>query len=183
MPLAGYWRNKKDRLKGKKEEKEKEREQKEEERQEEVEAKEEAKKEELKVKEEEVEEEEMEECEVKEETDETEEGEVKEEEEEETDESEREKKGETNEKLTPSPKGPVTDYGATFVHWMRHRRPRYKGSFAGETERPSNSYIVDVSPSSFPLGTATNSVPDAASPCEDHKPSRLGALAPPALIS
>jgi hypothetical protein len=151
MPRAGFWRNKKDRLKEKKEE---------------------------------VEEGEMEECEVKEEeTDETEEGEVKEEEEEETDESEREKKGETNEKLTQPPEGPVTDYGATFVHWMRHRRPRYKGSFAGETERPSNSYIVDVSPSSFPLGTATNSVPDAASPCEDHKPSRLGALAPPALIS
>ncbi len=48
-------------------------------------------------------------------------------------------------KLTLPRKGPVTDYGATIVHWMRHRQPRYKGSFVGETERPSNSYIVDVS--------------------------------------
>lgn len=59
---------------------------------------------------------------------------------------ETEKKDKENEKLTSAAEGPVTDYGATFVHWMRHRRPRYKGSFAGETERPSNSYIVDVSP-------------------------------------
>jgi polyadenylation factor subunit 2 len=48
-------------------------------------------------------------------------------------------------RLTVPWKGPVTDYGATIVHWMRHRQPRYKGSYAGETERPSNSYIVDVS--------------------------------------
>lgn len=41
-------------------------------------------------------------------------------------------------------KGPVTDYGATVVHWMRHRQPRYKGSYTGEAERPSISYIVDV---------------------------------------
>ncbi|KAL1835285.1 hypothetical protein VTK73DRAFT_5829 [Phialemonium thermophilum] len=40
---------------------------------------------------------------------------------------------------------PVTDYGATIVHWMRHRQPRYKGSYKGELERPSPSYIVDVS--------------------------------------
>ena len=48
-------------------------------------------------------------------------------------------------KLTVDKKGPVTDYGATVVHWMRHRQPRYKGSFKGEFERPSASYIVDVS--------------------------------------
>jgi len=41
--------------------------------------------------------------------------------------------------------GPVTDYGATMVHWMRNRQPRYKGGFQGETERPSPSYIIDVS--------------------------------------
>lgn len=40
---------------------------------------------------------------------------------------------------------PVTDYGATMAHWMRNRNPRYKGSFQGEAERPSASYIVDVS--------------------------------------
>ena len=41
--------------------------------------------------------------------------------------------------------GPVTDYGSTMVHWIRNRRPRYKGSFQGEMERPSPSYIIDVS--------------------------------------
>jgi polyadenylation factor subunit 2 len=40
---------------------------------------------------------------------------------------------------------PVTDYGATMAHWMRNRKPRYKGAFNGEAERPSASYIVDVS--------------------------------------
>lgn len=39
---------------------------------------------------------------------------------------------------------PVTDYGATMAHWIRDRRPRYQGSFKGEAERPSASYIVDV---------------------------------------
>ncbi len=48
--------------------------------------------------------------------------------------------------LTVVKKGPVTDYGATVVHWMRHRQPRNRGSFKGEAERPSASYIVDVSP-------------------------------------
>lgn len=41
---------------------------------------------------------------------------------------------------------PVTDYGATMAHWMRNRNPRYKGASRGEAERPSASYIVDVSP-------------------------------------
>lgn len=40
---------------------------------------------------------------------------------------------------------PVTDYGSTMAHWMRHRDQRHKGSFRGERERPSASYIVDVS--------------------------------------
>ena len=31
-----------------------------------------------------------------------------------------------------------------MVQWMRHRRPRYKGGFMLEAERPSASYIVDV---------------------------------------
>lgn len=39
---------------------------------------------------------------------------------------------------------PVTDYGSTMVHWMRHRRPGYAGSYHREVERPSVSYIVDV---------------------------------------
>lgn len=41
--------------------------------------------------------------------------------------------------------GPVTDYGSTLAHWMRNREPRFKGGFKGEAERPSASYIVDVS--------------------------------------
>lgn len=32
-----------------------------------------------------------------------------------------------------------------MVHWMRNRKPRYQGSYSGEFERPSPSYIVDVS--------------------------------------
>ncbi|VBB86965.1 Putative polyadenylation factor subunit 2 [Podospora comata] len=46
----------------------------------------------------------------------------------------------------PPPPGPVTDYGATIVHWMRNRRPGYQGSYRGEVERPSASYIVDMLP-------------------------------------
>lgn len=32
-----------------------------------------------------------------------------------------------------------------MIHFMRNRQPRYKGGFQGEMERPSPSYIVDVS--------------------------------------
>lgn len=86
-------------------------------------------------------------------------------------------------KLTLPWKGPVTDYGATIVHWMRHRQPRYKGSFVGETERPSNSYIVDV-------GLLLRSVancwltphPDAAAPRQGDKPGGFGAYAPSAFL-
>jgi hypothetical protein len=46
--------------------------------------------------------------------------------------------------------GPVTDYGATITHWQHDRAPGYKGGYTGEAERPSVSYIVDVShPSTF----------------------------------
>jgi hypothetical protein len=41
--------------------------------------------------------------------------------------------------------GPVTDYGSTLLHWIRNRQPRWKGAYHGEMERPSPSYIVDVS--------------------------------------
>jgi hypothetical protein len=43
-----------------------------------------------------------------------------------------------------SSKGPVTDYSSTVTHWLRNRLPNYKGSYNGEAERPSASYIVDV---------------------------------------
>ncbi|KAI1755442.1 WD40 repeat-like protein [Xylaria castorea] len=48
---------------------------------------------------------------------------------------------------------PVTDYGSTMARWTRDRQPRYKGSFNGELERPSASYIVDMLP---PLARVTN---------------------------
>lgn len=49
--------------------------------------------------------------------------------------------------------GPVTDYSATLLHWQRNRVPNYKGSYIGESERPSASYIVDVSCAGRPSGT------------------------------
>ncbi|KAI0389802.1 WD40 repeat-like protein [Xylariaceae sp. FL0594] len=48
---------------------------------------------------------------------------------------------------------PVTDYGSTMARWMRDRQPRFRGSFNGELERPSASYIVDMLP---PLARVTN---------------------------
>jgi len=47
---------------------------------------------------------------------------------------------------------PVTDYSATVTHWLRNRVPLYKGSYTGESERPSMSYIVDMIP---PVGRPT----------------------------
>ncbi|TGJ87689.1 hypothetical protein E0Z10_g1052 [Xylaria hypoxylon] len=40
-----------------------------------------------------------------------------------------------------------------MARWMRDRQPRFKGSFNGELERPSASYIVDMLP---PLARVTN---------------------------
>ncbi|KAK6842600.1 Polyadenylation factor subunit 2 [Apiospora arundinis] len=54
---------------------------------------------------------------------------------------------------------PVTDYGATMAHWMRNRNPRYKGSFQGEAERPSASYIVDMFPPLARVTSPADSVP------------------------
>ncbi|KAI9723374.1 MAG: Polyamine N-acetyltransferase 1 [Candelaria pacifica] len=51
--------------------------------------------------------------------------------------------------------GPITDYGSSMVYWMHNRRPRYKGGIAGEQERPSASYIVDMLP---PLANVNNPV-------------------------
>ncbi|CAJ2506125.1 Uu.00g002550.m01.CDS01 [Anthostomella pinea] len=48
---------------------------------------------------------------------------------------------------------PVTDYGSTMTRWMRDRHPRFRGSYKGEVERPSASYIVDMLP---PLARVTN---------------------------
>ncbi|KAF2270301.1 WD40 repeat-like protein [Lojkania enalia] len=58
--------------------------------------------------------------------------------------------------------GPVTDYGATTVQWMRNRRPRYKNTPLLEIERPSASYIVDMEPPSGRLASAAESIPAKA---------------------
>lgn len=47
-------------------------------------------------------------------------------------------------RLTRFSTGPVTDYSASVLHWMRDRAPNYRGGYTGERERPSASYIVDV---------------------------------------
>ncbi|KAH8160764.1 hypothetical protein CIB48_g7482 [Xylaria polymorpha] len=48
---------------------------------------------------------------------------------------------------------PVTDYGSTLARSMGDDQPRYKGSFYGELERPSASYIVNML---SPLARVTN---------------------------
>ncbi|ROV99158.1 hypothetical protein VMCG_06657 [Cytospora schulzeri] len=54
---------------------------------------------------------------------------------------------------------PVTDYGATVNHWMRHRLPKYKGSYQGELERPSPSYLIDMLPPVARPTNAADSIP------------------------
>ncbi|KAI6373665.1 hypothetical protein MCOR25_003438 [Pyricularia grisea] len=54
---------------------------------------------------------------------------------------------------------PVTDYSSTLVHWMRHREPRYRGSYHGEVERPSPSYIVDMLPPHARPNNAADTIP------------------------
>jgi len=41
--------------------------------------------------------------------------------------------------------GPVTDHGSSMVQWIRNAGPRWKRKRGFEAERPSPSYIVDVS--------------------------------------
>ncbi|PHH62593.1 hypothetical protein CDD81_6908 [Ophiocordyceps australis] len=54
---------------------------------------------------------------------------------------------------------PVTDYSATIIHWQRSRMPNYKGGYAGEAERPSASYIVDMVPPAGRPWSAADSIP------------------------
>lgn len=73
--------------------------------------------------------------------------------------------------LTATPSGPVTDYGATITHWQHDRVPNYRGGYAGEAERPSPSYIVNVS--SDPLGRSNGADLDDidAPPCSSSHQS------------
>jgi hypothetical protein len=41
--------------------------------------------------------------------------------------------------------GPATDYIANMAQFVQNRRPQYKGSVGFETERPSASFVIDVS--------------------------------------
>ncbi|KAK3985554.1 WD40-repeat-containing domain protein [Cladorrhinum sp. PSN332] len=61
----------------------------------------------------------------------------------------------------PRPRGrrPVTDYGSTMVNWMRHRQPHYKGSYLGELERPSISYMIHMLPPSARPAYPAETVP------------------------
>ena len=54
---------------------------------------------------------------------------------------------------------PVTDYGSSLVHWMSHRKPRYKGIQHYEQERPSPSYVVDFLPPTARLDSPADSIP------------------------
>jgi polyadenylation factor subunit 2 len=58
--------------------------------------------------------------------------------------------------------GAVTDYGATTVQFMRNRRARYKNTPMAETERPSASYVVDMTPPAARLASAAESIPAKA---------------------
>jgi hypothetical protein len=46
--------------------------------------------------------------------------------------------------LTRKP-GPATDYSANMAQFVHNRRPQYKGTMGFEMERPSASYVIDVS--------------------------------------
>jgi polyadenylation factor subunit 2 len=58
--------------------------------------------------------------------------------------------------------GAVTDYGSTTVQWMRNRRPRYKNAPMPEVERPSASYMVDMTPPASRVTSAAESIPAKA---------------------
>ena len=58
--------------------------------------------------------------------------------------------------------GAVTDYGSTTVQWMRNRRPRYKNVAMPEVERPSASYVVDMTPPAARVASAAESIPAKA---------------------
>ncbi|KAH4930095.1 hypothetical protein HBI82_142780 [Parastagonospora nodorum] len=62
----------------------------------------------------------------------------------------------------PRPKRAVTDYGATTVQWMRNRRPRYKNVPMAEVERPTPSYVVDMTPPAARVSSAAESIPAKA---------------------
>jgi polyadenylation factor subunit 2 len=54
---------------------------------------------------------------------------------------------------------PVTDYSATLLHWLHNRVPNYKGGYIGEAERPSPSYIVDMTPPAGRPNRPADSIP------------------------
>lgn len=81
--------------------------------------------------------------------------------------------------------GPVTDYSSTVINWMRNRKPAYQGSYRGEAEQPSPSYIVDVSTSTpNPIEVSClPALPDVASPCSTFAGVRHGSRPPPPFVA
>ncbi|KAL4778310.1 WD40-repeat-containing domain protein [Aspergillus varians] len=53
----------------------------------------------------------------------------------------------------------VTDYGSSMVEWMRNRRPKYRGGYRMEMERPSVSYMVDMLPPLARIHTPVDTIP------------------------
>lgn len=56
--------------------------------------------------------------------------------------------------------GPATDYSANMAQFVHNRRPQYKGTMGFEMERPSASYVIDVS-----LCSASAQIDDAIKSC------------------
>ncbi|KAI9729439.1 MAG: pre-mRNA cleavage and polyadenylation factor (CPF) complex subunit [Cirrosporium novae-zelandiae] len=54
---------------------------------------------------------------------------------------------------------PVTDYGTSLVQWTLNRGPRYKGTQHMETERPSVSYVVDMTLPAARLNNPADTIP------------------------
>lgn len=79
--------------------------------------------------------------------------------------------------------GPVTDYSSTVINWMRNRKPAYQGSYRGEAEQPSPSYIVDVSAQVPHRALLLTCPPDAASPCSTFPGVRHGSRPPPPFVA
>jgi len=77
--------------------------------------------------------------------------------------------------------GPATDYSANMAQFVHNRRPQYKGTMGFEMERPSASYVIDVSlcSASAQIDDAIKSsvltpLVDAPTPSPQRQCSRLG---------
>jgi polyadenylation factor subunit 2 len=64
----------------------------------------------------------------------------------------------------PRPRGrrPVTDYSATMLNWLHHRRPRWEGGvqYDGEEERPLASWLTTMIPPAARVARAGDTIPN-----------------------